>query len=137
MSTNRRSSKVEMTALTVICSVLMIAGVGCETGTGSPGAGSDTVLKGMAIEEGARLAAVFHMPAPNMDDISIGWGAISEYSDNDNYYRITIREDLEGNEDALRRHVRHEMFHAMTGLRDGDQTSYHGVLIAGVVAWED
>lgn len=95
---------------------------------------SDLVLEGIALEEGSSLAGVFNMPSPDMDEIYIGWGKISEYNNTDNYYRITIRDDL-NSDDAIRAHVRHEMFHAMTGLRDGEELEYHGVKIAGVVAW--
>jgi hypothetical protein len=123
-----------MAKLTVLCAFLALAGTGCESG--SPGASSDSTLAGIAAEEGAALAGVFGIPQPNMDDISIEWGRLSEYNDTDNYYRITIREDLAGQDEALRCHVRHEMFHAMTGLRDGEELTYNGVRIAGVVAWE-
>lgn len=134
MTKTNRSPKAEMVTLAVLCAGLALACVGC--GAGSPGDRSDAKLEAIAMEEGSGLAATFSMPVPDMDEISIEWGPVSEYNDTDNYYRIKIREDLAGQEDALRCHVRHEMFHAMTGLRDGDQTSYNGVVIAGVVAWE-
>lgn len=132
MNVIKSSSKIAMITLIAACSLLMLAGAGCESS--SPGARSDAKLEAIATEEGAKLAGVFSIPAPTMDDISIEWGKISEYNNTDNYYRITIRDDL-GTDDAVRAHVRHEMFHAMTGLRDGEESMYHGVKIAGVVAW--
>lgn len=134
MKTIPGSSKAAMLTLSALCSLLVLTGTGCESG--SPGAHSDPMLEGIAAEEGARLAAVFSIPQPNMDDIDIEWGRFSEYTDTDNYYRIKIREDLAGQDEALRAHVRHEMFHAMTGLRDGEEEMYNNVKIAGVVAWE-
>jgi hypothetical protein len=123
-----------MVTLTVLCAFLALAAAGCEAG--SPGARSDPVLAGIAAEEGSELAATFSIPEPNMDDISIEWGQVSEYNNTDNYYRIKIREDLAGQDEALRCHVRHEIFHAMSGLSDGEQESLNGVPIASVVAWE-
>lgn len=134
MTKTNRTAKAEGLKLAVVCALLAIVGAGC--GAGTPGDRSDATLEGIAAEEGAMLAATFAIPVPNMDEITIEWGQYSEYNDTDNYYRITIREDLADNYEALRAHVRHEMFHAMTGLRDGEEETYHGVRIAGVVAWE-
>ena len=134
MTTIQKSQKAEMVKLTALCAFLALAGVGCESG--SPGDRSDVTLEGIAAEEGAKLAGTFHIMPPNMDDITIEWGKFSEYDNTGNYYRITIREDLIGNDEGLRAHVRHEMFHAMTGLRDGEELTFNGVRIAGVVAWE-
>ena len=134
MNTTSNSSKTGMIMAMAFSVGMLLIGAGCESS--SPGARSDAKLEAMAADEGAKLAGIFSVPAPNMDDISIEWGKISEYNNNDNYYRITIRDDL-GNDESVRAHVRHEMFHAMTGLRDGEESMYHGVKIAGVVAWVD
>ena len=125
---------VKTAASAILGSFLLLAGVGCESG--SPGQNSDPGLAAIAAEEGAKLAAIFGIEPPDMDEIDIEWGARSQYNNTDNYYRILIREDIADNEDWLRAHIRHEMFHAMTGLRDGDEETFNGVLIASVVAWE-
>lgn len=120
--------------IAIVWALLALACAGC--GAGDPGDRSDPTLEAIAMEEGTELAAVFHIPEPDMNDITIEWGQVSEYNNTDNYYRVTIRRDLEGQDEALRAHVRHEMFHAMTGLRDGEEETFNGVRIAGIVAWE-
>jgi hypothetical protein len=65
-------------------------------------------------------------------EIPVKWGDLSRYWSNG---IIEINETLKGDEDAIQSHMRHEVFHAVTGLADGSAREYNGVVIASKIAW--
>jgi len=132
MKNTNANSIAEMVEVASLSVLLLLTATGCGESAYDL---SDPILQGIALDEGDKLAAVFSLPQPNMDDIDIEWGPISECTLADKCPRIKIREDLKGQDAAVRCHVRHEMFHAMTGLQDGQQQYCNGVRIAGVIAW--
>lgn len=49
---------------------------------------------------------------------------------------ITINESLKDYPAAIQRHMDHEVFHAVSGLKDGAPDLWNGVRISDWIAWE-
>lgn len=69
-----------------------------------------------------------------LDALYLVWSERSAWYENG---VITIRRDLQDRPDAIAAHMRHEIFHAVSWLRDGETNEWRGVRISDWVAWED
>lgn len=88
--------------------------------------------------QGAKIEAVDYINAQfgtqaNADTINVQWGELSQCWVEPRL--IEINESLVGQPDAIRCHMRHEVFHAITGLHDGVIETFNGVRIADKIAW--
>jgi len=88
--------------------------------------------------QGAKIEAVEYINSEfgthgNADTISVSWGDLSLCWVESMV--IEINDSLVGQPDAIRCHMRHEVFHALTGLYDGVVETFNGVRIADKIAW--
>lgn len=134
------------TALSIACMALPI---GCENSgseedsMGSSGADSDAefpsdpTLLSVAHEQARYLAKVFALSEPNWDNFEIHWGCRSCIYPWDDWNLVTIDRHWQGNAEITRAHVRHELFHLMSGFWiNGTPEFCNGVRIADHVAWK-
>jgi hypothetical protein len=106
--------------------ILLLALVGCESSQSV----MTSDLDDSRDEAIAYVNANFHTDYHR--EIPVKWGELSCYWSNG---IIEIDEKLKGDEDAIQSHMRHEVFHAVTGLADGSAREYNGVVIASKIAW--
>lgn len=106
--------------------IIMAVFVGCE--------GRESVmssdLEPMRDEAIAYVNFSFHTDYKQKPPVK--WGEKSRYWSNG---IIEINESLKGDDGAVLSHMRHEVFHAITGMADYSGSHFNGVEIASKVPW--